>query len=167
MTTYKQQLGQKGEQLAAEYLVRQGMEILERNYHIHGGEADIIAKDGETYVFVEVKSRTNLRYGRGVDAVDAKKQAALMAPTEILAFQHYKNLKKLFEPFGFETVLLTGGLPVKERRQALEKIKSGSAQIIVGTHALISEVNLIINRSLCLVFFFLLPSIGLAPTILD
>ena len=72
-------------------------------------------------------------------AANSGYQAVMMAPTEILAFQHYKNLKKLFEPFGFETVLLTGGLPAKERRQVLEKIKSGSAQIIVGTHALISE----------------------------
>lgn len=66
-------------------------------------------------------------------------QAVMMAPTEILAFQHYKNLKKLFEPYGFETILLTGSLSAADRRNALEKIKSGAAQIIVGTHALISS----------------------------
>lgn len=65
-------------------------------------------------------------------------QSVLMAPTEILANQHYKNLKKLFEPFGFKTVLLTGSMPAAEKRIAKEKIQDGSAHIIIGTHALIS-----------------------------
>lgn len=72
-------------------------------------------------------------------AANSGYQAVMMAPTEILAFQHYNNLKKLFEPFGFETVLLTGSLPAAERRKALEKIKTGDAQIVIGTHALISD----------------------------
>ncbi len=66
-------------------------------------------------------------------------QAVMMAPTEILAAQHFKNLTKLFAQFGFETVLLSGGMSVPDRREALRKIKSGDAKIIVGTHALISE----------------------------
>ncbi len=66
-------------------------------------------------------------------------QSVMMAPTEILAVQHFKNLKKLFEPFGFETILLSGSMPASERRASLEKIKDGSAKIIVGTHALISK----------------------------
>ncbi|MBE7032301.1 MAG: ATP-dependent DNA helicase RecG [Ruminococcaceae bacterium] len=66
-------------------------------------------------------------------------QATLMAPTEILAAQHYKNLKSLFEKFGFETVLLSGGMSAAEKRESLKKIKDGTAQIIVGTHALISD----------------------------
>ena len=66
-------------------------------------------------------------------------QSAMMAPTEILAAQHFKNLKALFEPFGFETVLLSGSMPILERRASLEKIKGGTAKIIVGTHALISK----------------------------
>ncbi len=66
-------------------------------------------------------------------------QAVMMAPTEILAGQHFKNLTKLFAPFGIETVYLTGSMSAAERRTALEKIKTGAAKIIVGTHALISE----------------------------
>ncbi len=66
-------------------------------------------------------------------------QAILMAPTEILAVQHYKNFKSLFAQFGFETVLLSGGMSAPDRREALSQIKSGAAKIIVGTHALISE----------------------------
>lgn len=66
-------------------------------------------------------------------------QSIMMAPTEILANQHFKNLEKLFVPFGFETVLLTGSMTAAERRETLSKIESGNAKIIVGTHALISE----------------------------
>ncbi len=72
-------------------------------------------------------------------AANSGYQAIMMAPTEILAMQHFKNLKKLFSPFGFETVLLSGGMSAPDKRFALEKIKSGTAKIIVGTHALISD----------------------------
>lgn len=72
-------------------------------------------------------------------AANSGYQAIMMAPTEILAVQHCKNLKKLFSPFGFDTVLLSGGMSAPDRREALAKIKSGEAKIIVGTHALISE----------------------------
>lgn len=72
-------------------------------------------------------------------AVRSGFQAALMAPTEILANQHYANLKKLFSQFGFETVLLCGGMPAAEKRAALAKIASGEANIIIGTHALLTE----------------------------
>lgn len=66
-------------------------------------------------------------------------QSVLMVPTEILAAQHFKNLRALFDRFGFETVLLSGGMPAAKKREALQKIKDGTAQIIVGTHALISN----------------------------
>ncbi len=72
-------------------------------------------------------------------AANSGYQAIMMAPTEILAMQHFKNLEKLFLPFGFETVLLIGGMTAAEKREALSKIKSGQAKIIVGTHALISD----------------------------
>ncbi len=75
-------------------------------------------------------------------------QAVLMAPTEILAIQHYKNLSKLFSEFGMETVLLCGGMSAPEKRKSKEKIKSGSAQIIVGTHALITDDTLFKNAAL-------------------
>lgn len=66
-------------------------------------------------------------------------QAALMAPTEILAVQHFKNLSVLFKSFGITTVLLTGGMPAAEKRKNLEMIKSGDADIIIGTHALLTD----------------------------
>ena len=57
------QTGDYGEDLACEYLKKQGYEILERNFRIRGGEIDIVAKVGETLVFVEVKSRWSHEYG--------------------------------------------------------------------------------------------------------
>ena len=66
-------------------------------------------------------------------------QSALMAPTEILAAQHYESLSRLFEPFGIHTELITGSMTAKSRREALERIASGESLAIVGTHALFSE----------------------------
>ena len=68
-------------------------------------------------------------------------QAALMAPTEILAEQHYTSLSRLLGPLGVETVLLTGSLGVKDKRLAREAIASGSARLIIGTHALLSDTT--------------------------
>ncbi|MBO5955273.1 MAG: ATP-dependent DNA helicase RecG [Clostridia bacterium] len=75
-------------------------------------------------------------------------QTVLMAPTEILALQHYKNLQKLFSQFGFETVLLCGGMTASQKRETKQKIKDGSAQIIIGTHALITEDTVFKNAAL-------------------
>lgn len=66
-------------------------------------------------------------------------QAALMAPTEILASQHYKTLSEFLEPFGVEVCLLTGSMTAKKKAQLREKIASGEIGVIVGTHAIIQK----------------------------
>lgn len=66
------------------------------------------------------------------------KQAALMAPTEILAEQHYKGLAPLLEKLGIRTALLTGAVKAKERRSILAALESGEVGAVIGTHALIS-----------------------------
>ncbi len=66
-------------------------------------------------------------------------QAALMAPTELLARQHYATLSRFFQGAGVEMVLLTGSTPKKEKRQALARLAEGSAAVAVGTHALLSQ----------------------------
>ncbi len=66
-------------------------------------------------------------------------QAAMMAPTEILARQHFESLSPLFEKLGYHLVLLSASLKAKEKREALLKIKSGEASFIIGTHSLLSE----------------------------
>ena len=69
------------------------------------------------------------------------KQSALMAPTEILAEQHYASLSKLFAPLGIRTALLTGSMSVKEKRVVREAISAGEIQVAVGTHALLTDAT--------------------------
>ena len=66
-------------------------------------------------------------------------QAAIMAPTEVLANQHFASFQKIFEPAGIKVVLLTGSLKAKEKREALAQVANGQAQMIVGTHAVIEK----------------------------
>ena len=66
-------------------------------------------------------------------------QAAVMAPTEILAEQHFLKMKEWFEPLGVKIAWLSGSLKAKEKRLAQEMIENGEAQLIIGTHALIQE----------------------------
>ena len=65
--------------------------------------------------------------------------SAFMAPTEILAEQHYSNLTELLTPLGLRIVKLTGAMTAKEKRAAKESIKNGECDVVVGTHALFSE----------------------------
>lgn len=74
-----------------------------------------------------------------LQAVDSGYQAALMAPTEILAEQHYLKLKPLLEPLGVKVVLLTGSLRTKEKVLRQDMVASGQSQIVIGTHALIQD----------------------------
>ena len=84
-------------------------------------------------------------------ALESGLQAALMAPTEVLAEQHFKNLSRLFHPLGIKTVLLTGNLTKKQKEQSLELIKSGRVQLVIGTHALIQDKVLFKNLGLAVI----------------
>lgn len=66
-------------------------------------------------------------------------QGGLMAPTEILAEQHYLHARELLEPFGVRVVCLVGSLSKNEKNRVLQEIESGEADIVIGTHALIQE----------------------------
>jgi ATP-dependent DNA helicase RecG len=72
-------------------------------------------------------------------AIENGYQCAFMCPTEILAEQHYKTLKGYFDKLGITSVILTGGQKKKLRGEILHDIKTGDAQVVVGTHALIQE----------------------------
>jgi len=77
---WKQEVGKLGERLAARFLKKEeGMKILHRNFRApKGGEVDLVCRDGDTLVFAEVKTRTGLRFGRPVEAVDKKKQTLIV-----------------------------------------------------------------------------------------
>lgn len=66
-------------------------------------------------------------------------QAVMMAPTEILARQHYEGIKESFDRFGINTVFLGGKLKESEKREVLAQLKDGSADVLIGTHAVISD----------------------------
>ncbi len=72
-------------------------------------------------------------------AVGSGRQAAMMAPTELLAEQHWRSLDAWFRPLGITVALLSGSQPARTRRSALVAVASGEAQIAVGTHALFQE----------------------------
>jgi ATP-dependent DNA helicase RecG len=73
------------------------------------------------------------------DAVEAGFQAALMAPTELLAEQHAQNFTRWLAPLGLAPILLSGRMPARARRGALEAIATGAPAIAIGTHALFQE----------------------------
>jgi ATP-dependent DNA helicase RecG len=77
-------------------------------------------------------------FGLGVCAKNGF-QAALMAPTEVLAWQHKETLEKIFDGFGFKIGILTASLPAAEHNALCAKLASGGIDIVVGTHALIQE----------------------------
>ena len=72
-------------------------------------------------------------------ALEAGYQAALLAPTEILARQHHASLSALLKEMQIEPELLLGGMKTKERKEVTEKLAAGSCQIVIGTHALLSD----------------------------
>ncbi|WP_342052532.1 MULTISPECIES: ATP-dependent DNA helicase RecG [unclassified Cupriavidus] len=72
-------------------------------------------------------------------AIDAGYQAALMAPTEILAEQHYRKLSAWLAPLGVAVVWLAGSLKAREKREAAARVESGEARLVIGTHALIQD----------------------------
>ena len=69
------------------------------------------------------------------------KQTALMAPTEILAEQHFASLSALFAPLGISVALLTGSMTAKQKKDTRERIAAGEVQVVVGTHALLTDAT--------------------------
>ncbi len=99
-------LGQRAEQLAAQYLQQQGIEILERNYHTRLGELDIIGWDpaAQSLVFVEVRYRKRQDFGSATDSVDARKQQKLR-----LAAEHWlQSRQRLNDNCRFDVIACSG-----------------------------------------------------------
>jgi len=80
--------GTRGETLAAQALERRGYEIVERNWRCQGGEIDLVARDGDVWVFVEVKLRGAGAFGTPEEAIDARKQARLLHAVQMYLAEH-------------------------------------------------------------------------------
>ena len=108
-------IGSEGERAAAEFLEARGYRILERNYRTRLGEIDLVAEEGCTLVFVEVKVRLNDRFGGPAAAITPAKQSRIAR----LA-QHYMLRRRLGErPCRFDVVLIWGGDPKTRRIELL------------------------------------------------
>ncbi|MCF8055362.1 MAG: YraN family protein [Desulfocapsa sp.] len=93
-------LGKHGEDLAADHLLGRGFEIIVRNYRQKTGEIDIIARDRECLVFVEVKTRKNTRFGQPFEAVTKKKQSQICR----VALDYMNRNKLLNHPARFDVI---------------------------------------------------------------
>ncbi|MCF8200311.1 MAG: YraN family protein [Sulfuritalea sp.] len=96
----RQAKGAAAEQLAADFLLRKGLSVTERNFRVRGGEIDLICRDGKTTVFVEVRLRSSKDFGGAAASITASKQARL-----ILAARHWL-LRHGETPCRFDCVLL-------------------------------------------------------------
>ena len=101
--TPRQRDGDQAEALTAAYLERNGLRILERNYRARGGELDLIALDGETLVFVEVRYRKSARFGGAAASIDARKQQRLIHAAQVYLLKHPRQANR---PCRFDCVLL-------------------------------------------------------------
>lgn len=93
--------------------------------------------------------KTAIAFGAIRLCVQAGFQAAMMAPTEILARQHYETAHQILEPLGVRCGLLLGGMPAAERRASLEAVKNGVWDVVFGTHALIGDQVRFARLGLC------------------
>lgn len=86
--------GKEGEDIASDYLIQNGYKILKRNFYTRQGEIDIIAKEKDEYVFIEVKTRKNKQYGQPIDAIDKNKMKHIKR-----AISYYLYINKLENKF--------------------------------------------------------------------
>ncbi len=101
---HKMDVGKEGEEIAVTFLKSKGYEILERNYHYGHGEIDIVAKDKECLVFIEVKSRINLELGEPEYAVNQRKIKQIKKMAELYLFD--KEIEEADCRFDVVAVLL-------------------------------------------------------------
>lgn len=101
----KRKIGREKEELAEEYLREQGYEILDMNFYGRFGEIDIIARDGETLVFAEVKYRKSERFGNSLEAVDTRKQKKICQTALYYLARHHISDSV---PCRFDVIGITG-----------------------------------------------------------
>jgi putative endonuclease len=105
--------GQQAEDAAFNYLRERGLTEIERNYRCRFGEIDLIMRDVETVVFVEVRQRSSNRFGGALNSIDARKKKKLLTTA-----RHYMAAKGAFSDCRFDAVLLNGDNRVEWIRDA-------------------------------------------------
>ncbi len=112
MNNAKQRLGKEGERIAEEYLKKKGYTLVERNYRCRTGEVDLIVLDRRVVVFVEVKTRSDYRFGTPLEAVAARKQQKMIRAAQF--FLHEKKLHQRDARFDVVGISWPGENPVVE-----------------------------------------------------
>jgi putative endonuclease len=102
MAEHQRAVGKAGEEAAIQYLRQQGYRILERNYRCRFGEIDLIARDGRTLAFIEVKTRRSQRFGPAAAAVTLEKQRHLIKASQVYLTQ----TRKAYELCRFDVVTI-------------------------------------------------------------
>ena len=95
------QLGQENEYLALKYLTNKGYKIIKRNYRCKLGEIDLIAKKDDRIIFIEVKYRSNNRYGNSIEAVNKRKQQVIRNVAKYYLLTNYHSLEI---PISFDVI---------------------------------------------------------------
>lgn len=118
MNAHTKWLGRYGEDLAAQYLVRHGYEILARNATTRDGELDIVARDGKTLVFVEVKTRASLAAGEPLSAITEVKLAQLRRLAAVwCATKRVPNSQVRFDAIG--VLIKSGRINIQHLKQVI------------------------------------------------
>jgi putative endonuclease len=107
--------GEEAEERARRHLQRQGLVLVERNYRCRGGEIDLVMRDGEQWVFVEVRYRGHRRFGGALASVDSHKQARL-----VTAALHYLQAHRIRGSARFDVVAIEGDDRLDWVRNAFE-----------------------------------------------
>ncbi len=100
------QRGQQYEDLALDYLLGQGLELVVRNYRCRWGELDLLMQEQGSLIIVEVRYRKNARFGSAMESVTANKQSRIVAATK-----HYIMTHKINQPIRFDVLAITGDIP--------------------------------------------------------
>ncbi|MBI3803307.1 MAG: YraN family protein [Nitrospirae bacterium] len=117
--------GREGEKIAAEFLLKKGYRILERNFRTRFGEIDIIAQDGKMLVFVEVKARSSDQFGAPQLAVNTKKQVKMSRVA--LAYMSQKKMDACECRFDVVGIRAQMGAPrIEHFRDAFEALETGT-----------------------------------------
>lgn len=94
--------GKKAEDVACSFLLRNGLSLVQRNYHCRYGEIDLIMQDSESLVFVEVRFRSSIMFGSAAESVDSNKQRKL-----VFTASHYLQKHPTNQPTRFDVVALS------------------------------------------------------------
>ena len=100
------EIGDEAERLACKYLEKQGLILVERNYQIKGGEIDIVMRDNQHLVFIEVRYRNNTNFGSGAESVDSRKQARLIKAASLYL---QEKSTQAHQPARFDVMSISSG----------------------------------------------------------